>query len=230
MSSFIVTPYRMRKPSTQTRQGRRGNVQSPVVPAPATPATPRDTSRIANVDATMITELRDVVQSLKREIEEVKVSTISGMDTLRKEMAPDKGAKSQIQQVDVQTKQLRQKLDTLKSEMNPERGVSKRVSVMEAKLTYATNTLETYKDEHTKNYTSLADRLASIDDTIASHPSLQMLSSRMDTIEASIDRLMSTLSGLSQVPVIQKRVTGSRSSTDGGEAIQFGAIHRISPH
>lgn len=219
MSSFIVTPYRMRKPSTQVSRSIRSSVQPPVVP---------DMPEVVRVDA--MTELQNTVLSLKQECEDIKSSTISGIENLRSEMTTDVGLSKHVQQIDTQNKQLRRKLDTLKSEMAPERGVSKRVSSLEAKLSFVTNKFEAYKDEHEHSHTSLNDKLLTIDDRIACHPSLKILSSRMDTIEASIDRLMSTLSGLSQTPVIQKRVAGSRSSDDGNELIRFGTIHRITPH
>jgi len=222
MSSFIVTPYRMRRPSTQTRMGGSQQVLPQVIPQ-VIPVTSRD----VRVDA--MTELQNTISGLKHDIDGVKL-TISGVETLRREMSSYSGMEKTIRQYDMQSRQIKRKIESLRSEIAPERGVSRRVTSIEAKLVYATNQFETYKDEYNKSYEILNTKLSAIDDKIACHPSLQMLSSRIDTIESRIDRLMHTLSGLSQIPVIQKRVTGSRTIADEEKSIRFGSIHRISSH
>jgi hypothetical protein len=120
-------------------------------------------------------------------------------------------------------------IENVVKEITPEIGTNKKINVMEAKLTFATNKFETGIDELKRVQAEMNDHLMSINDTISSHPLLKVMTSRMDAIESRIDRLMNTLSGLSQAPVIQRRVTGTRSIEES-EPITFGAIQRITSH
>ena len=272
MSSFIVTPYRMRRPSTQTQLTSR-NRRDIATPSPQDAPKPE-------VHTDDLKTLQDMVSSIKRDIETTKATmnpiskrlssverqsrqNVSGIKSVNGKLAPTDSINKRIQEIEDTTKQtsvnikslqseivtdisasnkrlqhveditshISTDFETLKKEIIPEIGTNKRVNVMEAKLTFTINNFADEIDKLKRSQEEMNNRLVTINDTIAEHSIIKVLVNRMDEIESRIDRLMSTLSGLSQVPVIQRRVTGTGTGTESADtSVQFGTIHKVTSH
>ena len=247
----------MRRPSTQTNRTVQGGAQ--INPSTTIPERPRvvrvdDMTDIQHTILSLKRDIDDVKSSISGfDILRGEVGTNNGMskqihqvdiqtkqlrrkvDSLKSEIAPERGVSKRVTSIEAKLVYTTNKFEAHREEQ--EKTYASLSDQFEAykeeqKKTYArlSDQFETYKEEQEKAYTSLSNKLLGIDTQIASHPVLQMLSLRMDTIESSIDRLMNTFSGLSQVPVMQRRVTGSRPIVDEGKSIQFGTLHRITSH
>ena len=171
------------------------------------------------------TDIKTSISGLHNTIEEVAEKRVTS--TIHTEMS---GLLKRVNDVETDIKTSISGLHNTIEERTTNTKVENRLKSMEAKLSYMTNQFEMHRDDINEKHTTTHNMVLHTDEKITNHPVIKMLSSRMDTIEASIDRLMSTLSGLSSVPIIQKRVSGSSSTNVENEPIQFGAIHRISSH
>ena len=169
------------------------------------------------------------IQKRLQSLEEYTRNYSEEFENLKKTLHVDTSNDKRIEEIGEIARQASNDIESVVKEITPEIGTNKRVNAMEAKLTFATNKFETGIDELKRVQAEMNDHLMSINDTISSHPLLKVMTSRMDAIESRIDRLMNTLSGLSQAPVIQRRAAGTRSSEEP-ESITFGTLERITSH
>lgn len=194
MSSFIVTPFRVRRPSTRPHVSGRNARRPAPVPAPVSTAEPEPPSEpeiTINNLADSYKELSLAVTSVTQELHSIKERVNTNEAYI----------KTQGDTMDDMLRRLNENDSTLK-DIQTENEQNADIMRTFEKL---------HKQVNTKEET----------------PTVKMLLSRMESLESNTDRLINTLSRLSDPPKIQRRVAGSGITPELSENIQFGRIQKI---